>query len=60
MANTNAPFGVRMLNGTGSAANYQIEYMAIASNDSTKIYRGALRRDYTHLGAKSRVLDRAP
>lgn len=39
MANTNAPFGVRMLNGTGSAANYQIEYMAIASNDSTKIYR---------------------
>lgn len=40
MANTNAAFGARILGGTGSAANYQIEFMKVASNDTTKIGRG--------------------
>ena len=40
MANTNAPFGFRQYQGTGSAPTYEQVVMTIASNDTTPIYFG--------------------
>lgn len=40
MANTNAPFGFRQYQGTGSAPTYEQVAMTIASNDTTAIYFG--------------------
>ena len=40
MANTNAPFGFRQYQGTGSAPTYEQVVMTIASNDTTAIYFG--------------------
>lgn len=40
MANTNAPFGFKQYQGTGSAPTYEQVTMTIASNYSTAIYFG--------------------
>ena len=40
MANTNAPFGFRQYQGTGSAPTYEQVTMTIASNNTTDIFFG--------------------
>ena len=40
MANTNAPFGFRQYQGTGSVPTYEQVAMTIASNDTNAVYYG--------------------
>ena len=40
MANTNAPYGFRQYQGTGSAPTYEQTVMSIASNNTTAIFFG--------------------